>query len=130
MKKWLSILLFIGISCVNHEQSNIEKAEAAVKKYMAESLNDPKSYEIVHTSLDSVLNPKFEGWFIHQKFRSKNSFGAVVLDEITFRASPDFGYIHHLTYEDLRKQKAELLKKEQQAIDSINKSNLPHLDSL
>ncbi len=52
-----------------------------VKKYLADSLNDPRSVEYVEWS-KVVMNE--DGWNIRAKYRAKNGFGALITKEQIF----------------------------------------------
>ena len=59
----------------------------AVKNYLKENLNDPKSIEIVECSPIMELSNGL--WMQRVKFRGKNAYGSLVLNEFMFLISGD-----------------------------------------
>jgi len=87
MKKVLLLTLIIGCFLSCSKPTKEDMAKDLIKKYMIENLNDPKSYEpISFSKLDSisVVHPVLLGWRMTHKFRAKNGFGALGIQNMEF----------------------------------------------
>lgn len=99
MKNVLSLLLlFLIIGCyqkIDNKSVLIEKIENSIK----ETMNDPSSFEFI--SFESNLQKEQEykdgtgdnssdARFYDFKFRGKNSYGALVIDQVTVLTDKEF----------------------------------------
>ncbi len=82
-----AILLFT--SC--RQPSTEDKMKKLVKGYLDSTLKDPKSYEPISFEIDTINdlnNPEDKtvyGFMVTHKFRAKNGFGAIDLNDLEFR---------------------------------------------
>jgi hypothetical protein len=65
------------------------KAKKVVKEYLIANLDDDQSYVPVEFIFDTTRS-QTHGWRVEHKFRSKNKFGAVVLNDMYFDLDSSF----------------------------------------
>lgn len=90
MRKYFFILFLALVSC---QQTSQDKAEAAVKKHLLETLHDPRSYQsVAFGKLDStyqfVDSLKYWSYRIAHTYRAKNGLGALIITTDTFKVMP------------------------------------------
>lgn len=115
----------IFISCSKTPQ---EKIEDLIKNYVLENTNDASSYQSVSFGdLDSLFMDKnkktFYGYKMKHKFRAKNAFGAVILNEMEFMIGEDFKinppFLIEMEAEKEAQEKIEMESKMNALRDSI-----------
>ncbi|ADO83840.1 hypothetical protein Ilyop_2070 (plasmid) [Ilyobacter polytropus DSM 2926] len=89
MKKLiLTLLLCISITVLAVPQASPwDSVTYAVKNYLKDNANDPKSIKYVECSY--ILKLSNGGWAQRVKFRGKNAYGGMVLNEYAFLISGD-----------------------------------------
>lgn len=93
----LSVILFLGCQSKEEKERIAKELEtkkieteykSAIKNYLMEALNDPKSYEEISwyklKASDLELYKNKNTLIINHKFRSKNGFGGIVPQNCTF----------------------------------------------
>lgn len=85
----ISIAISVVLSCKT--ETSADKMKNMVKLYLDSTLKDPKSYEPISFYIDTIrnrsnLNDKtIYGFMVTHKFRAKNGFGALDLNDMEFR---------------------------------------------
>jgi hypothetical protein len=92
MKILAIVLPAILLSCT-HQSSNYTLSKKSIRQYLLKTLDDPDSYRPVDYTFDT--SRKYStGWRVEHTFRSKNKFGAVILDGYYFDLDSNFEVVN------------------------------------
>jgi hypothetical protein len=92
MKVFFLCVTLIVTSCTSKPSQYIT-SKKAIRQYLLKTLDDPDSYRPVDYTFDTSRKYS-SGWRVEHTFRSKNKFGAVVLNGYYFDLDSNFEVVN------------------------------------